>query len=530
LSEPEPKNELTPLDEIPFAADRVSVRRGRRARRLSVVAVILFTASLWFAEGYLRYDLNETQFIKALTMYNESGRAVLRTVVRQEGQSGQKINAAHLEALASIEEDGFVLTRYQEAYALNPSSWSLVLNFGTRLFAENRYAEARERFREAGVQDAENALPRYLEAAALAISEEQQTDLSEALAIIARTNISESAVRFPEPVWHASMPRRGDWYQHKQTDIVDRCCAPLYRFKNLVEARVRAEGPGNAFEWMNWLETVAEMGRRLVERDEAGGPVHIGQVTAGIQIELDMLSLQRWLATETHRDPDPGLDAREQRLRDALKRLGDFQEERAKRVEEIRSLLVQPLVRFGEACLLFVSLVIGASLVARVLSVRAFGRELPPPGWTFAVPVSAFFLFAATLCFYSLLAAGGGDTASAVLTTLAWYVLSTTGVLAGLFLPLRYLPRADEIRYAMVKDASTPSGWKLRFGTYLNLVQRCWEDQRAALIFAGCAWLILSRIVLGLYPTQLDLLVPGFEEEVKSTVSAIATTLSISGG
>lgn len=527
MNESDSKQELTPLDEIPFAVDRVSVRRGRRARRLSVVAVILFTASLWFAEGYLRYDLNDTQFIKALTMYNESGRAVLRTVVRQESESGEKVNPAHLEALASIEEDGFVLTRYQEAYALNPSSWSLVLNFGTRLFAESRYAEARERFREAGVQDPENALPRYLEAASLGISQEQQTDLSEALAIIARTNISDSVVRFPEPVWHASMPRRGDWYQHKQTDIVDRACAPLYRFKNLVEARVRAEGPANVYEWMNWLDTVAAMGRRLVERDRAGGPAHIGQVVAGIQIELDMLHLQRWLVQETGRELPPGLEDRETKLRDSMDRLAAFQEQRAKRVEEIRLLLVQPLVRFTEAATLFVAFVIGASLVARLLGVRVYGRELPPPAWTFAVPVLAFLMFSATLGIYSMLASSGGDTAAAALTSLWWYALCGGGVLIGFLLPLRYLPSTDEIRYGMVAGSSSIPSWRLRLGTYLNLSQRCWEDQLAALIFGGCVWFVLTRIILGLYPTQLDLLVPGFEEEARSTISAIASALAV---
>jgi len=179
---------------------------------------------------------------------------------------------------------------------------------------------------------------------------------------------------------------------------------------------------------------------------------------------------------------------------------------------------------------LFVFLVIAASAVARIIGVRKFGRELPPPAWTFSVPVLALVLFFGALTAYSLLAARGGDTASAVIVTLLWYSLTGLGMLAGFIVPLRYVPSADEIRYTMVAGTVSPPSWRLRTGTYINLVQRVWEDQLAALIFAGCAWFILCRIFLGLYPTQLDLLVPGFEEEIKATVSAIASSLSVPGG
>ncbi len=516
----------TPLDSV-SAADRVAVRRGRTARRVGVMAVIAFTVALWFAENYLRYERSETQFIMSLTLQQESARPILRDVVNDHAKEGKEVNAAYIEELASIEEEGFVLTRYQEAYARNPSSWSLVLNYGTRLFLEGQYVEARERFREAGVQDPENALPRYLEAATLAISSEQESDLGEALAIIARTNISGSPVRFPEPVWHSSLPRRGDWYQDKQAEIVDRCCAPLYRFKNVMEARARTEAVDNAYEWGDWLEAVAAMGERLAS---GGAPqLHMGQVVAGIQLQLDVISLETWLAGQTGKEPAPEWAEREKALRAQLDALNVAEQERNDKVQQMKALLWQPLGRLSETGALLALGIVFMTLLGRLLGARQFGREFAPPPWALAIPVVLGIVFLGILTAYPTAVWPVGNMSLALVLGLAWYLVAGVGILLGVLLPLRFLPSAERIAQGALPAKKPPAPWKLRLGTWLNLVQRLWEDQFAALVFAGCVWFLLSRALLGVYPIQLALLLPGFEESTQQLLRAAASVVGAVG-
>lgn len=516
--------ELKP-EEYPLAPDRVAARRGRRARRLGIAAMLLFTASLWFGESYLRYDLRETQYINALTLHNESARAVLRNVVRREGEEGG-INATHLEALAAIEEDDLVLTRYQEAYLLNPNSWSLVLEYGTRLFLVNRLSEARERFREAGVQDPDNALPRYLEAAALALAENEEAALSEALAIIERTNIARSPVRFPQPAWHPSMPRSGAYYQRKQADIVDRCCAPLYRFKNLIEARVRADGQQNPSLWADWLKTVSAMGQRLVETSPESAPGQTAHAIAGLQIQHDMELLQRWLdggpeprVTEVQGQPVNATSD----YRTALDTINRFEQGRAKNIEHVNALLWQPLGRFGATAAVLTAAILFISIAARVVRVRKYGREYAPPPWaTWSQAAVLALIYLSALGLYSYFARSGAAPEYVGAVNLLWYGAAGTAFVLGLVAPVYFVPRGSTL---VIPGQEAVPRWKVRWGAYLDLVQRTWEDQLAALIFAACAWFIFSRIMLGVYPSRLDLLVPAFEQETVAMLRQVVSQL-----
>lgn len=505
------------------AADRMAVRRWQRARRAGILALLAFTGALWFAENYLRYDLNETKYISALSLPNESARAILRNAVKDEIKRHGKAVPMHLEALASIEEDDLVEARYQEAYALNPNSWELVLNYGTRLFLNGRIADARERFREAGVQDPNNALPRYLEAAALAVSDQQQSDLSEALAIVARTNVSKATVRFPRPLWHPSLPRRGDLYQGKQQIIVDRACAPIYRFKNLIEARVRAQGAEHAYQWDDWLETVQVMGERLLIAPEETGSVHLSQAVTGIQLQLDMLGLRVWLAETTGRAVPPNAEARAALLREALNRLGAFSEDRNTWASSARAQLLKPLRGVATSAMLLLALVAGALLLGRVTGLRQIGRDFVPPAGAVTVLLAALAGFTGLLGAYSVNAWYGGEADWTAVITVLWYAATALGVLAGALLPALYLPGSAVMpRYAA--HAGSPTARRL--GGYLNLAKRTWEDVLMALLASTCIWVILGRIVLGLYPTRLDLLVPGFEAECAALIREIIAMLT----
>ena len=70
-----------------LSCDYVRARRTRRSFRLLVAVSVLLMATLWFSEGYLRYDRSETQYRMALTLHPAQARPILRTVVRRETAS-----------------------------------------------------------------------------------------------------------------------------------------------------------------------------------------------------------------------------------------------------------------------------------------------------------------------------------------------------------------------------------------------------------------------------------------------------------
>lgn len=82
---------------------------------------------------------------------------------------------------------------------------------------------AREKFREAGVHPPRNALPNYLEAAALAAGLKPGADLSESMALVARANNSAAPLLFPVPQWHATLPRAGEYYANRQHNLPVSC-------------------------------------------------------------------------------------------------------------------------------------------------------------------------------------------------------------------------------------------------------------------------------------------------------------------
>src|SRR5690606_25914956 len=105
------------------------------------------------------------------------------------------------------EEEDRVLETYERAFAINPRNPSLAVRYGVRLFQEGHFAEARDRFHDAVVGGVENALPTYLEAAAVAAAGERREALEEALAIVARVNGAGKPVVFPQPLWVQDLPR-----------------------------------------------------------------------------------------------------------------------------------------------------------------------------------------------------------------------------------------------------------------------------------------------------------------------------------
>lgn len=496
--------------------DHAGARRVRRSFRLLVLASLLFTAALWFTENYLRYDSAETQYRMALTLHDDSARAVLRNVVRRDGEANEVPNARYLEALAFIEEPDVILERYQQAYRLNPSNPGLLINYGCRLFQMEQYAEARERFREAGViQPPRNALTRYLEAAAIATDRDE---LPDALALVARANLSGDPLYFPEPLWHASLPTDSNWHAIRQRRIVDLSLAPLYVFKrNLVAAARQDIDAGHVRQWDSWLESLQGMGARLaaMEPGSAWTPTS-PQFIAGIQFQAEAIALRNRIHELANGSPAPALSARLAQLDSARRIVQDFDAGRSARLEEHRERLAHPLglvarglaVAFGAYAL--------AYLLSRLLRSGRGTWVLPHTGLCQVVLLTGL----AGLLVLLLVASGsqsvaGPDTGMALVGRL-WGLVLGAVIAFGVFYPAISLPPVALVVSRAApeekRDTVLPQARRSRRSVYVSLMRRYYGILAGGLLVTTCVWVLIHRVFTGIYPWAVDLALTGLGE------------------
>lgn len=510
--------------------DHAGARRNRRAFRFSVVLVLLLTGVLWVAERYLRYDLNETQYIASLTLPDESSRVLLRNVVAREvGDGTGTPTARYVKALALVEEEGLALERFQQAYELDPNDSFHLMNFGTQLFVEGQPAPARERFREAGIQPPNNALPGYLEAAALATAGDDAERLTEAMAILARTNHGGEPILFPKPPWHASLPRDGDWYARKRRHLVDRCCAPLYRFRGYALAKADAQLDADVMQdWPTWAEEMAALGERLVGTDESGDEeIGAPQATAGVQFQLDALRLRQRLDSMAGRAPSDRLAERAVLLQQALELLGNFENQRDALVGEHRKLLVQPLMLVVNGIAILVALYVMTLIVSRLFLTGRSAWTLAHRRYALVIALLGHAVLLAILLLF-IPAQHAGLTLAANLSlglSVLWYGVMIFMLGFALVYPALALPRPAAVAAhdATPEEAAArlPEARRAWRAAYLSLYRRF-----VGILFGGgitvvCFWFLLFRIATAFFPTQLDLLVTGLTDLELETVRQV---------
>ena len=512
--------------EYGLGGDYAGARRARRAFRFSVAACVFFTLVLWFSEGYLRYDTNETQYRMSLTLHEEQARPILRNVVKRDSASDVP-TAKYVQALAAVEEADLILTRYKQAYQMNPSDASLIIRYGCRLFLNRQYREARERFREAGVEAPENALPKYLEAAALAAQLSEEDDLSEALALVARTNNSGHPPVFPEALWHASLRERGLRYATLRRETADLCCAPLYSFKNLIIARARSDiESGYVHDWDSWLEKLESMGKALVGGQDAE-PANLGtpQAIAGVQFQFEAIELRKRIGEIIRGAPSAGLIERSMKLEDALADLKSFENTREQRIDQDRRFYQRPLrllgISFG--LLLFVYLL--SVLLNKIVHAGRDSRTVPHSNLGKGLILSGLACLLLLLFAFTLIPRFVHDTEMWLRdATVAWYAI--LGVLAGLGIvyPALVVPSARRVVGDVM--AELPAARRSRRMAYVSLMRRYYGIVFGALICVVCIWVVGFRLMTSLYPMQLQLLVTGLEAEELVLVRQVQALLT----
>ncbi len=496
--------------------DCAGARRIRRAFRYGVAACVMFALSLWFAEGYLRFDKSETQYRMALTMQEASARPILRTVVKRDSASDPP-NAKYIEALAAVEEEDVILKTYEQACKLSPRDQSLLVNYGCRLYLEGRYADARDRLHDAGLLPPPNALPRYLEAAATLAGMGPGGDISDVIALVARANSTDDPMVYPKPLWHSTLPVNGQWYAKTRRDIVNRCLAPLYRMEADITLRAQKEiEAGKPENWDAWLEAMLPVGDRLVAKAK-NPPEDIGanQAIAGIKLQMDILQLRDTLSENANK---PRLfEDRISLLRAAGDELAAFENSRDTRIAAHAQILARPIRLVLSTLALFLGAFFLLFLLGRVFPTAYKETKSLPSHWTGALAGSAApaLWFALLIACLALRNPGTASTALEAVAAVWWTVMGAVALYALVY-PLLQMKRCCAVLLLPPLDDKGCGRFSRslrRIGWYFGMLRGVSGAFLGGFLCVLSLWVLVFRLVSGLYPFQLPLLTTGLEKE-----------------
>lgn len=512
--------------------DFVWARRSRRSFRLLVAATVFFTIALWFSEGYLRYDRSETQYRMALTLHPAQARPILRTVVRRETQNKETPSSLYMEALAQVEEPEQMLEAYTKAYQVNPRKTSLLLNYGCRLYFRGKYEEARERFREAGANPPHNALPRYLEAAALAATLEPDDEMNDLMALLTRANISGDPMLFPEPLWHFSLPRRGNRYDTIRRSIAGCMTEPLRKCADIVCRRAGEHIAREVLgDWDNRLEKVQVMGARMMGAKKGDSTPTMVQMKAALEIQQQALALRGEWSKIAGGVVDPEINSAMLRINEARAAIETFEDARQSAVKSHHARLWVPVQLLLITSTLFFTLYAVAFFLHKAGSAGKRLRALPHIPVAVILPLAGFSIILLLLLYLAVANHYGFTSFLDVLLPVLW--TGTVGImlLVGILYPLFQIKSGLEkgslpVRNGSIQCTETAEIYKQvtlrrRIGIYGCLLRRYMGVLSGGLLIMICVWGIAYRIIFAAYPFQLQLLSTGLENEAQNLIAAI---------
>lgn len=513
-------------------------RRIRHAFRLLVILVFVFTFALWFSESYLTYDRSETQYRMSLTLYPAQARPILRTVVRRETEQNDIVSSRYLEALAQVEEKDKVLANYDLAYKANPRNAELVMNYGSVLYQDGQYEEARERFREAGVNPPRNILPRYLEAAALAAGMDAEDDVSDVIALLTRANASEDPVLFPEPLWHESLPTQGQRYLEQRCDIARRLMAPLMGCTVTLCARARESiEKGEPRDWDNWLAAIAVMGERLMGNGQQDSPATVPQIIASLQIQEETTKVRAAISKLYGGVVSPELNDKLLRMQGALAGLHEFEANYQQLVNAQVYRLFLPLALLLETAFAFLVLYAVGWFLHYLGAGGKSARAVPHIWIGKVVPVAGLALMLTAMLALMIAHNTTTHTNWEEIIPLAWRLVLGIMLVVGLAYPpllarsSRMYERisagiSHEANDTAQPDRKNPFTLRHYLGIYGCLLRRYAGILCGGLVITLCLWLLIYHVAFEVYPFQLQLISSSVNMETDVLIEEIRQYLA----
>lgn len=533
-------NEHPPaFPEYGEGGDFIGARRSRRAFRWAAGACVLLALALWLSEGYLRYERAERLYLSAISLPPESGRNYLRQVIVYYENQQKNPPAKYVEALAEREEDDLILGAYEHAFHLEPNNASLAIRYGCRLFFEGQAGAARLRFRESAESAQRNTLPVYLEASVLPWVSDATDDLGPSFAIIDRANKSAGRVVVPKPLWSSALPERGSWYSNLRRQSAEACVAPFYRFADQVTTQATEDIRRNLIaDWPERLKAMEEMGRRI-----AGGAVapdspaldNLGggapQALAGLYVMRAAIDILKTIPAEQRNIPDETMIKSRVNLDRAMEELTKFENARADIIRLDRQAYSLPLRLIASALAVFFGVYLAAYILCKVFGVNSTHHNVPHSRIGHAV-FSAWGI-AVFLLLVLMAVSHGGLVGSAFwhsTLTYAWWGAACLTLAFSAIYPATVLlsPRliAGQKPSFSESDTLLPDARRKYRLAYLSLLRRYLGIQLGLTLISVSVWVLVFRIIVSLYPWQVDLLSTGLSGEESDLVQRMLSLLA----
>jgi tetratricopeptide (TPR) repeat protein len=505
--------------EFGDGGDHIGARRARRAFRRCIAFCVMFVGVLWVSEWFLRYDHADRLYLSALTKtHDDSARSILRQAVIHDERANERPSPRYIQALAAREEPDEVILAYEKGFKLDPGNAPLAIRYACELQARGRNAEARQLFASALEKDPDNALPGYLEAAVLPwAGDDEEAALWPAFTHIARTNSGGRSVQFPRPAWFGGLPQTGYWYGELQRRINTQACLPLQDFLNLVKDHAREDlESGSQRNWNSWLEHLDTMGERftrITTKANPEGTVRPGAqiaVRAGLHIQLVAAALQAAF-DEARGEAVDG--ERIEKLQAAIDEINQYDAMRVEQLDRNRAKLAHALKLIGSTLLVLLFLFMVAYTAQRFIARDQAYGTIPHPMIGRVVlllgPLAMFVLLLVTSVLQNRPAYGPEDLG---VVSIVWWGVVFIYAAFGLVYPALGLPTVDDAISKRTGEQPATDGMRkaaqrARRAAHFSLVRRYYG---IAIGFSSCffsLWVVLYRILYGLYPWQFELLV-----------------------
>ena len=491
------------------AGDLAGARRARRAFWLCVASSVLITFVLYYAERFLRYPDAERHYLAALSYEPERARAYLQSAIEHDRADGKPPMPRYVQALAVREEDDFAFHTFEEAYELDPADSLFAVRYGCRLYAAGKPEEALKRFREARANPPENALPYYLEAAALLASTNDAASLNDAMVIVARTNNGSQNVIFPKPLWFADLSQTGYQRIELSRQIVAEVTEPLLAFTGQIIDSTKEDGlsQGRSSDVRSWLTQLQIMGRRFVPDGKAQG---LAPVRTGMKIQLAAARRLHELGYGGEQRSAEEMPGHIETIETALASLAKYEatREEARSREEAAFLFPLQMSMWTGAALL--AALLAAYIPYRLLGIRLSSWTVPHKALGLWLIVGSAFLFFTLLHLQTAFSLRTVDDPSDMNPSLrVWWATVVFMLALGVVYPALTLRTPRDISRMAGRPEEQlemiPIARQIYLRTYLALGFRYYGLLVGAFIFVFCAWLNTHRIFTGLYPWQVEL-------------------------
>jgi len=228
--------------------------------------------------------------------------------------------------------------------------------------------------------------------------------------------------------------------------------------------------------------------------------------------------------------PDAVLIERGIKLDHALNELKSFEELRTRKTTDHRAIIALPLRLLAQSLGILILVYVLVTLLARLTDAGKRFWAVPHPSWARYPLIGMQAVFLALLLIISLMQrVENADPFFLENIGHLWRAVLLIAVVFVLIYPALALPATGRICEAVTPE--NPESVRSvvrrhRLMAYVSLMRRTYGLLAGGLMCVACCWMIGYRLAAAVYPTQMELLVTGLENDEWEIVQRVLEMLS----